>query len=437
HGGGGDGGSVDIEAGDSITVSKDIDISSTAGAGFGGSLCLDAGEDFLGLPGGTPGGGITLDAAHNAHLKANGSSSQTSGGDGGDIELCASGTILVTSNSSLNAIQVSAGPTFDGCGGFVSFDSGDANSFTIGPLDGDITIGAGIIANGGGGSASTNSGGDGGEVDLSAGKALTINAPLTLIGDSGGVVSADSGGTTTINGPIDVHAAVAAGFGGTVDFLSGEAQGGAQGAMTLLDDVFASAGLSNGGVETLSFAGCTLTVAGTVKIDGTGGTYASNISGGGDIELTSVGAMQFQSGSQYIAAPGGMIVLTHPPAVVPQKAGATFNSPPIDNPKELGSWFYPNCPVCGDGIRQYGEVCDNGAAADGSCCNATCTAFTCPTVTPTAGASGATPTLAATAGTTVTPTPQRTPTAGATPGLTATATAALTTTATGTANATT
>ena len=181
HGGGGDGGCVDIEAGDSITVSKDIDVSSTAGAGFGGALCLDAGEDFIGLPGGTPGGGITLDAANNAHLKANGSSSQTSGGDGGDIELCASGTILVTSNSSLNAIQASAGPTFDGDGGFVSFDSGDVNSFTIGPLDGDITIGAGIIANGGGGSASTNSGGDGGEVDLSAGKALTINAPITLI----------------------------------------------------------------------------------------------------------------------------------------------------------------------------------------------------------------------------------------------------------------
>src|SRR6266404_1201224 len=402
HGGGGDGGSVDIEAGDSITLSKDIDVSSTAGAGFGGALCLNAGEDFIGLPGGTPGGGITLDAANNAQLKANGSSSQTSGGDGGDIALCASGTILVTSNSALNAIQASAGPTFDGCGGFVSFDSGDANSFTIGPLDGDITIGAGIIANGGGGSGATNSGGDGGEVDLSAGKALTINAPLTLIGDSGGVVCADSGGTTTINGVIDVHAAVATGFAGNVDFLSGEAQGGANGAMNVMKNVIATAGSSTGDVETQSFAGCTLTVAGTVKIDGTGGTTVPNpapsstaanaspaptatpVSGGADIEFASVGAMQFQSGSQYIAAPGGMIVLTHPPAVVPQKAGASFNPSPIDNPKPLGSAVYPNCPVCGDGIRQDGEVCDKGAAADGTCCNSTCTAFTCPTVTVTA-----------------------------------------------------
>src|SRR6266404_5783716 len=430
HGGGGDGGSVDIEAGDSITLSKDIDVSSTAGAGFGGALCLNAGEDFIGLPGGTPGGGITLDAANNAQLKANGSSSQTSGGDGGDIALCASGTILVTSNSALNAIQASAGPTFDGCGGFVSFDSGDANSFTIGPLDGDITIGAGIIANGGGGSGATNSGGDGGEVDFSAGKALTINAPITLIGDSGGVVCADSGSTTTVNGFIDVHAAVAAGFGGTVDFLSGEARGGAQGAMTVLQDVIATAGSSNGSVQTLSFTGCTLTVAGTVKIDGTGGTYASNISGGSDIEFASVGAMQFQSGSQYIAAPGGKIVLTHPPAVVPQKAGATFNPPPIDNPKALGTTFYPNCPVCGDGIRQEGEVCDNGAAAEGSCCNATCTAFTCPTVTVTA-----TP-LVPTATRTPTPTQTQTPAATNT-GPTPTAgpptfTAAITPTATAT-----
>ena len=36
-----------------------------------------------------------------------------------------------------------------------------------------------------------------------------------------------------------------------------------------------------------------------------------------------------------------------------------------------------NCPVCGDGIRQLGEVCDNGPTADGACCNATCSAFTC------------------------------------------------------------
>ncbi len=66
--------------------------------------------------------------------------------------------------------------------------------------------------------------------------------------------------------------------------------------------------------------------------------------------------------------------------------------------------MFPNCPVCGDSIRQLGEVCDKGAGADGSCCNSDCTAFTCATPTVTA-----TPTSTRTA--TPVPTPTRTATA--------------------------
>src|SRR5207244_2844493 len=157
--GGANASGVGISLGNGTALRGDGTSSFTNGGEFtdGGTVVLNATAGSI-----FDSAAITVAGTNDAHLKANGSSSQTSGGDGGDIELCASGTILVTSNSSLNAIQASAGPTFDGDGGFVSFDSGDVNSFTIGPLDGDITIGAGIIQNGGGGSASPNSGGRGG-----------------------------------------------------------------------------------------------------------------------------------------------------------------------------------------------------------------------------------------------------------------------------------
>ena len=50
--------------------------------------------------------------------------------------------------------------------------------------------------------------------------------------------------------------------------------------------------------------------------------------------------------------------------------------------------LFPNCAVCGDGIRQVGEPCDKGPAADGACCNADCSALTCPTVDPDADGHG-------------------------------------------------
>ena len=81
--------------------------------------------------------------------------------------------------------------------------------------------------------------------------------------------------------------------------------------------------------------------------------------------------------SALVGGFAGTIVLTHPPGQPPQTTGAILTPTPLDNPLPVTSGVYPNCPVCGDGIRQLGEVCDNGPTADGACCNATCSAFTC------------------------------------------------------------
>src|SRR6185295_3978271 len=119
-------------------------------------------------------------------------------------------------------------------------------------------------------------------------------------------------------------------------------------------------------------------------IDGTGGTDpVSNQPGGSAIELVARRPMQLGGSSKYKAPPGGSVTLTHPPGANPVLGSSiTFNPDAIDHPLTDGP--YPNCPVCGDGIRQFGEVCDKGPAAQGSCCNATCSAFTCPTPTVTA-----------------------------------------------------
>jgi hypothetical protein len=428
-GGTDDGGLVDISAGDSVVVSRTIDISSHFGGGSGGSLSVSAGLDELGVPTGVPGGGVTLDLTNGA-LLADASDSDSSSGDGGDIEIDANGPVQFI-NGTGTAVHADGGTSFYGSGGSLFIDTGDFDPYRIGPLDGDMVLNGTIHATSG------KLGGTGGDIELSAGRSLTLNGTLTLGGsDGGGDVAADAGGTILLNGPIDVHGKDEA---GSLDFESGLAQGGAGGALTIARSVLATAGPANGGSETLSFAGCQLTVNANVRIDGTGGTTVTNVPGGADIELISLGPMTLSATSQYLAPPGGETVLTHPAAQLPQQTGAVFNPAPTDNPRELATGFYPNCPICGDGIRQAGEVCDKGAAADGACCDSSCSAFVCatPTVTATPTATRtATPSATATRTATVTPLPTVTATPTATATRTATPTVTSTTTATATRTAT-
>jgi hypothetical protein len=418
-GGGGDGGNVDLLAGDDITISKTITVASRLGGGYGGTITLTAGEDSIG--GVVVGGALTVDI-NRGPLKLDGSSSDTSGGDGGDLDASAYGTLQFVGVGT--AVSANAGTTFDGYGGTITLDASDANMSVIGPLDGDVIVNGKIVATSG------SIAGDGGIFDATAGRNLVLNGDLILNGkDTGGDVTGYAGGTVSLNGLIDAHATTATGDGGYVDFTAGEARGeGDTGLLTVAEDSWAAGGASSASGQTISLAGCTLTVLASVKIDGSGGVDALLRPGGSDIELIARHPMQLQASSQYRAAPGGSITLTHPPGQAPViGAGVVFDPAPIDN--ATTSAFYPNCPVCGDGIRQFGEVCDKGAGADGSCCNATCTAFTCVTPTPTLTV---TPTRTSTPTRTATPSPTRTrtPTPTPTPTTTRTPTPSLTRTPT-------
>lgn len=394
-GGGGDGGEFNATAGDNITLTNGaINADSNVGGGFGGFISFDAGEDFLG--GVVPGGTIEINAAS---LLMRGSATDTFGGDGGELDLLASGRIRIFGAGMV--IRVDAATNFDGSGGIVAIDAGDNNPNVLGPLDGDIELGGSVSMRSG------SIGGDGGSVDVSAGRDLVLTAAVDVSGtDTGGDVTGNAGRTATLNGVITSRGTSADGEGGFVDFEAGLASDeGALGNIILQRNIVATSGTSHGSGQSISLAACGLTVATGVKIDGTGGTNPlNNMPGGSDIELISRRPMQLGSSSQYVAPPGGSITTTHPPGAVPViGSGVVFNPPRIDNPLVNGP--YPNCSVCGDGIRQFGEMCDKGAAADGICCNATCNAFLCPTVTPT-------PTLTATR--TATPTRTKTPTPTAT-----------------------
>jgi len=431
-GGGSDGGSLEIDAGDHITLTKLIDGTSRVGGGFGGTVALVAGEDGLG--GVVPGGGIDV---NTATIDLRGSSTDQFGGDGGEVDIIAEG--LVRFFGSGVAIRVDAATNFDGSGGVVAIDTGDADSSRIGPKDGSIELGGLLSAQGG------NLDSSGGEVDLSAGRDVTITATIDLSAkDAGGDFTADAGGAILLNGVLTAAATDAAGDGGFLDFTAGLAS---DATLTVSRNILAAGGTATSGGQTISLAGCGLVVGSNVKVEGTGGTAPNGAQGGSDIDLISRRPMQLGGGSQYLAGPNGTVVATFPPGQNPViGSGVTFTPALVQNPSLSG---FPNCPVCGDGVEQAGEECDPGLDA---CCNATCTGFVCPTptftvgTTPTPTATVVLPTatatqtpppvVTATPTRTTTPTPTVTQTATSGPTATATTTATPTATPTPTATAT-
>src|SRR5262249_15605035 len=146
------------------------------------------------------------------------------------------------------------------------------------------------------------------------------------------------------------------------------------------------------------YSGCNLSVQSGVAINATGG----GITSGARIDIASPGTISIGASTTFSSAnPGGQIVLTHaqPPAIDPS---ASF-APPLTNTTAATSPFYPACPLCKDGRREPGEMCDPTAPND-VCCNETCDGFTCPTATPT-------PTVTPTSTAPIrTRTPTRTPT---------------------------
>lgn len=313
-GGAGGGGDVNITAGDNVVISRPVDVDSRSGGGEGGTIAIEAGDETL--AGDLPGGSILID---NTRLELNGSPPE---GDGGELDLSADTAVQVLGANA--ALRANAGTSSSGRGGTVSARSGS----------GDLVVQGQILAQGG------SAGGEAGRLVLSAERDLVFAAASTLTSRSrGGVVEVSAGRDVTISAPVNVRALIAAGTGGSVSATAGLIENGT---LRVTRDIDASGGASNGRRQAIALTGCTLIVESGVRIDGHAGTAPNGALGGAITTLAARHHIHLRGNSQYLANPGGRIVVEHPPAMTPTvDVGVQFNPPRRDDtssPRPL-----PNC----------------------------------------------------------------------------------------------
>ena len=395
-GDGGAGGSVIITAATSVrlmdtTLLQGQASSTVTGAGDGGTASIEA--DY---------GDVVIAAAINA-------SGFLPDGSGGEIDLCAQGAIDIQSGT-LNARAEGS----QGTGGLITMEANQS-----------VTDNGGEDASGGAG---------GGEVDICAGSAITLNAPLDVsgrgLGSVGGTVSAEAGqggvGSFTINTTIDVSG------GGCMQ----------------------DSGCGTGGQACLT--GCNLIVASSADIK-------AGAPAGGEIDLTVCEQLtvngKVNAAATTAAGTDGRNVVTYPLRKTPMiSANLVMPAPMLVGkatctPASLLNCLLP-CPICGNGIVEFPETCDDGPVGSARSCDGcnpfcqtencddgkVCTLDSCdnrlgcrnvpaptpctepPTPTRTIPASATiTPTPTSISTVTTTSTPTSTPSASSTPSPTATA----------------
>ncbi|MCC6850412.1 MAG: hypothetical protein IT294_18125 [Deltaproteobacteria bacterium] len=390
-GGVSDGGDIDVLAGDDVRVEKTLDVSSVNGGG-GGDVTVRAGVDRLG--GVKVGGTLTV----SGDVRSNGSSDVDGGWDGGGITLQAFGPAIVS--GALRAVGASPG----GGGGGIVVDSSDNLLSRVSALDGDLTL-TGTIDVRGAQSIVNDDSGSGGDIDVFVGRDGTITGGMDLSGsDGGGTLNVYGGRTVSFDAPVNAKGTASYASGGSITIRSGLGTLGTL-SVTRSLDVTADTNAIGGDV---TLAGCGLALAPGLTVNAS----ASLASANPRINLASSGALTVGAGGVYRADPPGRISLFHLPGIAPQ-IGTNVTFAPAYTDVATATYPFPPCAVCGDGLRQAGETCDPGAAADGACCTADCSAFTCLTVTPTPTLTPTStiPTKTATPTRTRTPTPTRTPTA--------------------------
>ncbi len=360
-GGGGDGGDVELIAGDNITLTKPIDVSSEAGGGSGGLMALTAGDDTLEDPNAPGPVGGDLDV-NDVVLKAQGSAAETFAGDGGDIDASAHGRVRFFGSNV--AVRLDAATSFDGAGGSLIIDSGDDDLNALGPLDGDVEFG-GLFSAGSG-----NDDGEGGTLIIDSGRDITLTATIVINGrGGGGDLLADAGRDITMGASVEANGSSAGSQGGTIELTAGEA---VDAGLTITSNFEAVGGSQSGPGPNMILAGCDLTVDPSIKIDAQGGVDTGGNPGGADISLVSLRPMSLGANSEYLAGPGGSITLRYPVGANPIiGAGAVFSPTQALAPGPTSGFLV--CPGCGNGILEVGEDCDDGNALDGDCCTSSCT----------------------------------------------------------------
>jgi cysteine-rich repeat protein len=331
-GGDGDGGSVLLEADRDVVITDGINCNSASGGGSGGYVDVAAGRDVR-IEGVSPTNRVTILA--DGHKD-----SDDFAGDGGDHSYAAGRDILINEFVTLT----SNGPTPDGFGGEIAFDS--VRDLV---LDADVEVkGKGLD-------------GSGGSIDMFSTGSLNVGAPAKFdltAGDSGGSIDATSVGPFVFDGEFDATTLRGSGVGGDVFFSS--------------DDSATIGGelVTDGDGALFFITACRLEVTATGILN--------NLSEFGSNELEARESMIIREGARVEAKDDGENFLTYRTDEKLPVVGSGVDPDPIlrEQPALIG------CPVCGNSEIDQGESCDDGNTVDEDGCAAQCQLDSCVDQTP-------------------------------------------------------
>src|SRR5438552_882486 len=272
-------------------------------------------------------------------IAAQGAGSSDSGGSGADLQIDAGGSIEI--DKTIN--MFGGGP------------DGEGGSATLSALL-DIILTQPIAAQG------IGSEGFGGALEMDADRLLSLRAPIDAHGGPlGGGGSIDLAG-----GTVEAKAKIDAGGDGGVILIDSHPHDlpAAAGTVTVSGDLHADG--AAGGGDLIEIDGCDVTVTPTGSLSASG-PAAENL-------LEASGQMTIQSGGSLSALPAGMNRLVYRNPAKPPLVSTRSIAPPNTQMQDstLPACRGPVVPVCGDGILEGNEDCDDGNTKDCDGCSHTC-----------------------------------------------------------------
>ena len=338
NGGDFDGGNVEIDAGQDVTINNDVLANAISGEGSGGFVEMTAGRDFNLL--GT-GGANKTQVSTEGHLGP-----YDFGGDGGTQEFQADRDVTLNQFSRIEG----NGAEPDALGADIFVAAGQ-DVFLQGEIEAKAKGGDGA-----GGSILVES-----DRDTTFGATGTID--LTGGSDGGGLFEVFADRDFTNAGTIDVTAG-GNGAGGSA-FID------AKGDVTVSGTIVSVGGtglVSDGKIE---IEGCNLTVTSTGDIDNRA-TNGRNL-------LVAASQMTLSSGGRLRADDTtGTNTLRYRDAITPPIVNATVTPAAT---MELDPTIV-GCPVCGNGVIEEPETCDDGNTTSGDGCRNDCVSEGCIADTP-------------------------------------------------------
>jgi cysteine-rich repeat protein len=323
---GGDGGEVAmLSSGAGVTVDAAVTVDVTgAGIGSGGAICLESAT----RPGGRPAAVVV-----NGTLNADGGGSA---GEGGSVEL------IGRDSARLAGLASADGGLGGGLGGAVAvtatagpaFVEGTARARGRGAAGGSITV-------------------DGARIEVSG--SVDVGGAVAGSGDTD--IGLSAAGPVLVSGTLS--ATSSAGSGGLVEII-------AEGDVTLAGTLTADGTAAPGGM--ISVLGCGVLLCGFNAEGCQGSTGTLRTLGPNGLNRLTARDEAIVFGTMTAAASGRNEVVVRPPTNQNATVLGTTNPTAV----VVADAALSRCPLCGNGIVEPPETCDDGNTDDGDGCSSIC-----------------------------------------------------------------